>query len=102
MADKQQMMERRHLHMSTKTAVLTSVAGVIIGGPLVGLMGLSFVATMSLLLLSSPLLIIFSPVLLGAALAMIGFAVAGAMAVAGLSSVAWVFRNNSITVAGTY
>lgn len=87
--------ERRHLQISPKTAALASVAGLAIGGPLVVLMGITFIATITLLLVTSPLLMIFSPVLLGAAFvfaaAMVGFAAAGAMAVAGLWSVAWVF-----------
>lgn len=94
MADKQQIIDWRHLQVSGKTAILASIAGVIIGGPLIGLMGISFLATMTLLLVTSPLFILFSPVLFGAAcvfaLVMLGFAVAAAMAVAGVSSVGWV------------
>ncbi|PIN06930.1 hypothetical protein CDL12_20509 [Handroanthus impetiginosus] len=90
-------MEQRSLRISGKRAFLASIAGLIIGGPLIGLMGISFIATMTLLLVTSPLFIIFSPVLFGAAcvfgLTMIGFAVAGAMAVAGVSAVAWALRS---------
>ncbi|KAL8033304.1 hypothetical protein ABFX02_13G151600 [Erythranthe guttata] len=79
-----------------KTALLLSVAGIIIGGPLVALMGIIFAVTMTLLLVASPLFIIFSPVLFGAAcvfgLVMLGLAAAGAMAVVGVSAVAWVLR----------
>lgn len=88
-------MERR---VSGTTAVLAFIAaGLIIGGPLIGLMGITFAATMTLLLLTSPLFIIFSPVLLGAvcvlALVMVGFAAAGAMAVVGVASMVWIFRS---------
>ncbi|KAI3456754.1 hypothetical protein Pfo_013417 [Paulownia fortunei] len=97
MPEKQQIMQLRPLQVSGETALLASIAGVIIGGPLLGLMGISFLATMTLLLVTSPLFIIFSPVLFGAAcvftLVMFGFAAAGAMAVAGVSAVAWVFRS---------
>ncbi|GFP96647.1 hypothetical protein PHJA_001808800 [Phtheirospermum japonicum] len=57
-----------------------------IGGLLLGLMGISFAATMSLLLVITSLFVIFFPVLFGAAcvfgLTMLGLVVAGAMAVA--------------------
>ncbi|KAL2245171.1 oleosin S1-2 [Sesamum indicum] len=96
-------MEKHHIteleprHFSGRTVLLASIAGVIIGGPLLALMGISFLATVTLLLVASPLLLIFSPVLFGAAcvlaLAVIGFAAAGAMAVAGVSAVAWVVRS---------
>ncbi|KAL7130709.1 hypothetical protein ABFS83_13G151700 [Erythranthe nasuta] len=88
--------ERMPLQVSGKTALLLSVAGIIIGGPLVALMGIIFAVTMTLLLVASPLFIIFSPVLFGAAcvfgLVMLGLAAAGAMAVVGVSAVAWVLR----------
>lgn len=84
-------------HVSGKTAVVASVAGLIIGAPLIGLTGMSFAATVTLLLLASPLFIIFSPVLFGAvcllALALLGFGVAGAMALVGVSSVVYVVRS---------
>ncbi|KAL8462074.1 hypothetical protein ACS0TY_032423 [Phlomoides rotata] len=103
MADKHHILtEQRHHHVSVKTAVVASIAGLIIGGPLIGLMGITFAATMTLLLVTSPLFIIFSPVLFGAACVfatvMLGFGVAGAMAVAGVSSVVWILR--SFTGAG--
>ncbi|KAG8365190.1 hypothetical protein BUALT_Bualt18G0078600 [Buddleja alternifolia] len=83
-------------HITGKTVILASVAGAIIGGPLIALMGFSFVATMTILLVTSPLFILFSPLLFGAAflftLEMLGFAAAGAMAVAGVSMVARVAR----------
>lgn len=93
--------EQRQIMMSSsntsgKTILLTSAAGLIIGGPLLGLMGLVFATTTTLLLLASPLLILFSPLLFGAAcvlgLAMLGFTVAGTMAVVGASMVAKVVR----------
>ncbi|KAK4439646.1 Oleosin S1-2 [Sesamum alatum] len=91
-----QITEREPRHFSGRTAVLASIAGVVIGGPLLALMGISFLATVTLLLVASPLFLIFSPVLFGAAcvlaLAVIGFVAAGAMAVAGVSAVAWVVR----------
>ncbi|KAL0443220.1 UNVERIFIED_CONTAM: Oleosin S1-2 [Sesamum latifolium] len=95
--EKHQITEREPRHFSGRTALLASIAGVIIGGPLLALMGISFLATVTLLLVASPLFLIFSPVLFGAvcvlALAVIGFTAAGAMAVAGVSAVAWVVRS---------
>ncbi|GER52719.1 oleosin family protein [Striga asiatica] len=88
---------RRHLGVSSKTAVMASAAALIVVGPLLCLMGISFAATVALLLVASPLFLIFFPVLFGAAcvfgLAMLGFAAAGAMAVAGRFVVAWVLRS---------
>lgn len=93
------MEHHRPLHLSAKTALLTTAAGVIIGGPLLALMGISFLVTMTLLLVTSPLFLIFSPVLFGAAcifgLVMLGLAAAAAMAVVGVSTVAWVLRSST-------
>lgn len=62
-----------------------------------GLMSLSFLATGALFLVTSPLLLIFSPLLLGAGFvfvtALAGFGVAAVMAIAAMSSFAWVFRS---------
>ncbi|KAM7250795.1 hypothetical protein ACFE04_022678 [Oxalis oulophora] len=70
-----------------KTLVRVSLAGTVVAGPLVCLSGLSFLATMTLLLITSPLLLIFSPLLVGAALlvsvVLVGFGAALGMAVVG-------------------
>lgn len=86
-----------HNQISGKTVILASAAGLALGGPFLALMGFSFIASLTLLLVTSPLLIIFSPLMFGAgcifALAMAGFAVAAAMAFVGLSSIALIFRS---------
>ncbi|VVA18843.1 PREDICTED: oleosin [Prunus dulcis] len=76
--------------------VLAAMGGLAIGGSLVFLMGLSFLASVTLLVLSSPLLLIFSPLLFFAGFvfvgAAVGFAVAGAMALTGMSTLGWIFE----------
>jgi hypothetical protein len=42
------------------------------GGPLLGMSGLSFLASLTLLLITSPLLLIFRPLILGAPLVLVG------------------------------
>ncbi|KQJ84258.1 oleosin 14.9 kDa [Brachypodium distachyon] len=65
-----------------------------LGGALLTLSGLVLLATLAGVVLASPLLVLFSPVLvpaaLGAALAVAGLATAGTLAVAGLSTLAWI------------
>ncbi|KAH7843883.1 hypothetical protein Vadar_021783 [Vaccinium darrowii] len=78
----------------TGTAVVLVIA---LGGPLLVMTGFTFLATVTLLLISSPLLIISSPLLILAALVLVaalaGFGIAGAMAIAGLSAFGWVFQS---------
>lgn len=80
--------------LSTRTVIWASLAGLVIGGPLLAMAGFSFLASVTLLLVSSPLLLIFSPVLLGAGAilvaAMAGFGTAAAAGLGGLSSFGWV------------
>lgn len=98
-----QVMDRDRHEMSGKTRrvmiLMASFAGVVMGGPLLVMMGFSFLASLTLLLVTSPLLIIFSPILFGAgcifAFAMAGFALAACLGLAGLLSIAWVFKDRS-------
>lgn len=64
-----------------------------LGLALLGLSGLVLAATLTGAALAAPLLVLFSPVLvpaaLGAALAAAGLAASGALGVAGLSALAW-------------
>ncbi|XP_077236541.1 oleosin 20.3 kDa-like [Tasmannia lanceolata] len=81
----------------TETTVLyASLAGIVVGLPLLGMMGLTLLASITILLISSPFLIIFSPLLLAAgfilAASIAGFAAAGVMALAGISVFVWIFR----------
>ncbi|XP_071730290.1 oleosin 5-like [Rutidosis leptorrhynchoides] len=86
----------KHQQISTKTMLFATVVGLTIGGPLLAMMGFSFLATMTLFVVTSPLLLIFSPVIAGALFAvlaaLVGFAAAGTMAILGLSALGWVFR----------
>ncbi|XP_076937352.1 oleosin 5-like [Bidens hawaiensis] len=93
----QSTMQRYHQQqISMKTMIIATVVGVTIGGPLLFLMSLFFIATMTLLVGTSPLLVIFSPLLLGAGFvtvaALAGFGAAGVLAMLGLSALGWVVR----------
>uniref|UniRef100_A0ACD5ZML5 Uncharacterized protein n=1 Tax=Avena sativa TaxID=4498 RepID=A0ACD5ZML5_AVESA len=65
-----------------------------LGGSLLGLSALVLLFTLGGVALAVPLAVLFSPVLvpaaLGAALAVAGFVAAGALAVAGLSTLVWI------------
>ncbi|KAE8098918.1 hypothetical protein FH972_016945 [Carpinus fangiana] len=83
-------------HVSGRSVLCASVAGMAIGGPLLGMTGFSFIASVALLLISSPLLLLFSPLLFCAALLLVGavagFSAAAAIAMAAASTLRWVFR----------
>ncbi|ESR65965.1 hypothetical protein CICLE_v10010352mg, partial [Citrus x clementina] len=83
-------------HVSGKSMLCASLAGVAIGGPLFGMMGFSFLATVTLLLISSPVLLIFSPLLVSAVFVLVGaltgFTAAIAMGIAGVFTLAWICR----------
>jgi hypothetical protein len=84
-------------HVSGSWSVLcASLTGMAIGGPLLGMTGFSFLAAVTLLLVSSPLLLLFSPLLFCAALLLVGavaaFSAAAAMAMTGVSTLGWAFR----------
>ncbi|KAL6547030.1 hypothetical protein OROMI_022751 [Orobanche minor] len=104
MPEKQHITPPRSHQVSLKTAVMASVAGLVIGGPLLGLMAITFAAAATLLVVTSPLFIIFFPVLFGAScvlgLVMFGLATAGVMALAGLSTMAWVLRSYTSRISG--
>ncbi|PKI54691.1 hypothetical protein CRG98_024891 [Punica granatum] len=82
-------------HIPARSVLGGILVGLAVGGPLFGMMGFSFLASTTLLLVSSPLLLLFSPLLLSAALvlagALAGFGAAALMAVAGMSTLGWVF-----------
>ncbi|KAI9185220.1 hypothetical protein LWI28_005403 [Acer negundo] len=92
----QQLTTHGHGSVTSKSVVCASLAGVAVGGPLFGLLGFSFLATLTLLLICFPLILLFSPLLLCVSLlfvgALAGFAAAGAMAVAGVSMLAWSYK----------
>ncbi|GKB01053.1 oleosin S1-2 [Tanacetum coccineum] len=76
--------------------LISTIVAITIGGPLLALMGFIFLATMTLFVVTSPLLIIFSPLIAGAIFvlgaALLGFAAAGLMAIAGLAALGWVLK----------
>ncbi|KAF3453250.1 hypothetical protein FNV43_RR03690 [Rhamnella rubrinervis] len=82
--------------VSRRTLVCACVAGPAMGGPLFGMMGFGLLASATLVLISSPLTMIFSPVLFSAGLvlmaAMGGFAVAAAMGLSGLCTLGLIFQ----------
>ncbi|KAK8591684.1 hypothetical protein V6N13_031720 [Hibiscus sabdariffa] len=90
------MGERLQQQQSGRSMILAAVAGVALTAPLLGMMGFSFLATLTLLFISLPLLLLFSPLLLFVGLvfmvALAGFAIAATMAFAGVSALAWIYR----------
>ncbi|KAM1055436.1 hypothetical protein ACFX13_029661 [Malus domestica] len=88
--------QQQQLQTSGTKVLLAAFTGLAIGGPLVGLMGFSFLASVTLLVLSSPLLLIFIPLLFFAGFvfvgALAGFAVAAALAFAGMTTLGWIFQ----------
>ncbi|GMY30777.1 oleosin 20.3 kDa-like [Fagus crenata] len=81
-------------HVHGKSVLCASLVGIAIGGPLLGMMGLSFLVSVTLLIVSSPLLLLSSPILFFAGLVLVGavasFSVAALMAMTGLSTLGWV------------
>lgn len=84
---------RRHQRPSSAAFLWASLASVALGGPLLGMMGFTLMASLTLLLVASPLLLFFSPLLFSAgfllAASTVSFAAAAAMALAGASAFAW-------------
>ncbi|PON84249.1 Oleosin [Trema orientale] len=76
--------------------VLLVLALLPVGGTLLALAGLTLMGTVLGLVVSTPVFLLFSPVLVPAALtiglAVMGFLTSGAFGVTGLSSLSWVFN----------
>ncbi|XP_039030221.1 oleosin Zm-I-like [Hibiscus syriacus] len=85
------MGERAQQQQTGGSMILAALAA-----PLLGMMGLSFLAASALLFISLPLLILFSPLLLFVGLfflvALVGFVIAATAALAGVSTLAWMYR----------
>ncbi|KAK6947147.1 Oleosin [Dillenia turbinata] len=83
--------------MSPKTVVYASVTSIAIAGPLLAMMGFTLSATVILLLISSPLLLLFGPLLFFVGLlfaaALAGFAVSAALCLAGMFAFRWVYKS---------
>ncbi|KAM1100658.1 hypothetical protein ACFX15_006852 [Malus domestica] len=88
--------QQQKLQTSGTKVLLAAFTGLAIRRLLVGLMGLSFLASMTLLVLSSPILLIFSPLLFFAGFvfveALAGFAMAAALAFARMTTLGWIFQ----------
>ncbi|XP_010275437.2 PREDICTED: oleosin 1-like [Nelumbo nucifera] len=76
--------------------VVKAVAAISIGGCVLLLAGLTLAATVIGLTLATPLLVIFSPILLPAAMAasllITGFLTSGGLGVAGVSVLSWLYQ----------
>lgn len=88
------MLSENNQEGSSTSKVLAVVTVLPIGGFLLIFAGLTFVGTLIGLAVSTPLLVIFSPVLVPAAivigLAVAGFLTSGAFGITGLSSLSWI------------
>ncbi|XP_072974435.1 oleosin-like [Typha angustifolia] len=73
-----------------------TLVGVAVAGPLVVMMGFTFSACITLLVMASPLLLLFSPILAPAALVLaasvVSFVAAAAMALAGVWALTWAYK----------
>ncbi|KAI5572193.1 hypothetical protein BDE02_11G146400 [Populus trichocarpa] len=69
---RQQQLSAGSHKLSGSSLVYASAACLATGGPLLGMSGLSFLASLTLLLITSPLLLIFRPLVLGAPLVLVG------------------------------
>ncbi|CAN4102561.1 unnamed protein product [Withania somnifera] len=97
MGENGELMEVNPQQADRRTVIWATVAGLAIEAPILGLMGFSFLTSLILLVITSPLLVIFSPLLMGAAavlaVALMGFGVAGTTAILGLTSFVLVHRS---------
>ncbi|CAN6450450.1 unnamed protein product [Victoria cruziana] len=86
-----------HSQRAGSAAFLATMASVAVVFPLLGMMGFSLFASFTILLLASPLSLLFSPVLLPAAIvlagAVVAFSFASLLAVSGLTAFAWIYRS---------
>ncbi|KAF3796826.1 Oleosin 5 [Nymphaea thermarum] len=83
--------------MKGSTVLYATTASLAIACPLVTMMCLSLFASFAVLLFASPLLLIFSPLIVPAAVllggAVTAFALATLMAIAGISAFSWIYRS---------
>ncbi|GFZ12012.1 hypothetical protein Acr_23g0003970 [Actinidia rufa] len=81
----------------TKTQILAVVTGLPVGGGLLLLAGITLAGTLLSLAVTTPLFVIFSPILVPAgltvALAVAGFLTSGAFGITALSSLSWIINN---------
>ncbi|XP_022137083.1 oleosin 16.4 kDa-like [Momordica charantia] len=96
--DFRSMLPQKGSSTSTSTSHLVAVLTLLpVGASLLFLAGISFAATVVGLALAAPLLVIFSPILVPAALviafAVAGFLTSGAFGVTALSALSWMAQN---------
>ncbi|KAE8701884.1 protein LATERAL ORGAN BOUNDARIES-like [Hibiscus syriacus] len=88
------MKNRFHENGPSTSKVLTIVTLLPIGATLLFLSGLSFIGSLTALAIAAPIFLIFSPVLVPAALliagSVAGFLTSGAFGITGLSSLSWI------------
>lgn len=84
-------------NISGRTVLYAIIAGLVISGPLLGMMGFALLATTTLALLAALPMLLFSPIIVPAGLvlagSMVAFGVAVGMAFVGLSALTWAFRS---------
>ncbi|KAI0500717.1 hypothetical protein KFK09_018933 [Dendrobium nobile] len=92
----QQQQQQHQKQQSTAHQLLKAVTAVATGGSLLAISGLTMAGTVIVLAIATPLLVIFSPVLVPAAIAIAliisGFLTSGGFGVAALSVLAWMYR----------
>ncbi|XP_020674478.1 oleosin 16 kDa [Dendrobium catenatum] len=91
-----QQQQQHQKQQSTAHQLLKAVTAVATGGSLLAISGLTMAGTVIVLAIATPLLVIFSPVLVPAAIAIAliisGFLTSGGFGVAALSVLAWMYR----------
>ncbi|KAH0456826.1 hypothetical protein IEQ34_014733 [Dendrobium chrysotoxum] len=91
-----QQQQQHQKQQSTAHQLLKAVTAVATGGSLLAISGLTMAGTVIVLAVATPLLVIFSPVLVPAAIAIAliisGFLTSGGFGVAALSVLAWMYR----------
>ncbi|KAK4782657.1 hypothetical protein SAY86_007031 [Trapa natans] len=94
--DRERMLSDRGDGGTSASKVLTVMASLPVGGTLLALAGFTLFVTVVGLAIATPLFIIFSPILLPAALvvgiAVTGFLTSGAFGLTALSTLSWVIR----------
>ena len=83
-------------HHISGTVLYAPIASIVISSPLLGMMGFALLVTATLMLLATPVMLLFSPVIVPAGLVLaasiLGFGVAAGTAFVGLSVLMWAFR----------
>lgn len=88
--------QHQHQHQSTAHQLVKAVTALATGGSMLALSGLTMAGTVIALTVATPLLVIFSPVLVPAAIAFsligTGFVASGGFGLAAMSVLAWMYK----------